>query len=490
GGDPDNFEYPRFNLDICFFRVYENGQPAKVKHYLKWSKAGPAENDLVFVSGHPGRTDRLRTVSELEFMRDSEYPRALERLKRLEVLLNAFGARSQENQRRARADLRGVENGRKVREGMLAGLLDPELMDRKRDAEQKLRSAVMANPALSDAQTAWDRIAQAQKVYAEHAVNYDFLERGYGFNSSLFVYARHLLRAAEERPKPNGERLEDYRASALPSLELELFADQPIYNDLETVKLADGLTYLTETLGYNHPLVQKLLAGKSPRERASEAVRETKVASPSVRRTLYQGGQESINQANDPMIEMARIVDQDARAVRSIIEVQREVVRQAHARIGKARYALEGSSQYPDATSSLRLSFGTVKGYEEEGRHVPFQTTYAGLYQRAQEQNQRPPFDLPQRWIDRRKKLNLSTPFNFVCTADIIGGNSGSPVVNRNGEFVGIVFDGNIQSLTADFIYTEEQARAISVHSSAIIEALKNIYNARPLVNELLSAKN
>ena len=489
GGDPDNFEYPRFDLDICLFRAYENGQPAKTPHYLKWSQAGAGDGELVFVSGHPGRTDRLRTVAELEYLRDVEYPRALEALKRREVLLSSYSARSAENARRARSDLFSARNGRKVRDGALAGLLDPNFMDRKKATEQQFRATVAANPALSETLGAWDRIAQAQRIIAEHAIAEDLLERSAGFNSVLFGYARDLLRAAEERPKPEGERLEEYRQSRQASFEFRLFAETPVYADLETLKLADSLTWLVEGQGWDSKLVQKVLAGKSPRERAVEAVRGTKLAAAATRHELYQGGQPALDQANDPMIELARMVDPEARAVRKVVEAQREAVRQAHARIGKARYALEGASKYPDATGSLRLAFGVVKGYEEEGHHVPFETTFAGLYARAADQNYRPPFDLPPRWLARKKSLNLATPFNFVCTADIIGGNSGSPVVNRQGQFVGIIFDGNIQSLTEDFLYTEEQSRALAVHSSAILQALQKVYNARPLADELLGKR-
>jgi hypothetical protein len=302
----------------------------------------------------------------------------------------------------------------------------------------------------------------------------------------LFNYARHLLRAAEERAKPNGERLEEYRASSLPSLEVDLFAEQPVYQDLETLKLADSLTHLCDTLSYTKPLVQKVLAGKSPRERAAELVLGSKLASPAVRRQIYEGGKPALEAQSDPLIDLARIVDAEARAVRGIIEAQREAIRQSHAQIGKARYALKGYDQYPDATSSLRLSFGITSGYEEAGRHVPYQTTFSGLYQRAEEQDFAPPFDLPPKWLARRSQIDPSVPYNFVCTADIIGGNSGSPVVNRKGEFVGIIFDGNIQSLVTGFIYTDQQARAVSVHSSGIIEALRKVYDAEPLVNEVL----
>lgn len=489
GGDPDNFEYPRFDFDICLFRVYENGQPAKTPQYLKWSPAGPADQDLVFVSGHPGHTDRLRTVAELEYLRDLEYPRTLARLKRTEALLGAYSARSVENARRARNDLFSARNGRKVRDGALAGLLDPQFLAPKQAAEAQLRSAVAGRPELADCQGAWDRIARAQQALAEQAVREELLERGSGFNSVLFSYARELWRAGEERGKPDSERLEEYRDSRRASFEFQLFAESPVYADLETLKLADSLTWLVEGLGWNSPLVQQILAGKSPRQRAFEAVRGSTLASAARRRELYQGGPAALAQAHDPMIELARLVDPEARAVRTRADVQREAMRQAHAQIGRARYALQGASHYPDATSSLRLAFGQVKGYEEDGRPVPFQTTFAGLYARAQDHHNQPPFDLSPRWLAKRKQLNLATPMNFVCTADIIGGNSGSPVVNRQGELVGIIFDGNLQSTTAALAYSDEQSRALAVHSSAILEALRQVYDARPLVEELLGSR-
>jgi len=485
GGDADNFEFPRHDLDISLFRAYENGHPAHVDHYLKWSKTGVAANDLVFVSGHPGRTDRLRTLAELEYLRDIEYPRTLERLKRLEVLFTSYGQRSVENWRRARSDLRGAQNTRKVREGTLAGLLDPELLGRKVAAERQLREAVANRADLVALGTAWDRIARAQKEIALHAQAYELLEIGTGFNSSLFGFARQLLRASEERLKPNGDRLEEYRDSALPSLELGLVASQPIYPDLEILKLTDSLTYLVEKLGWTNSLVTALMNGESPRKRASLAVQGSQLANAAKRRELYQGGQNVLKSCADPMLTLARDVDAAAREVRKIVEVQREAIRQAHAQIGIARYALFGSSQYPDATSSLRLAFGTVSGYREDARDVPFQTTFAGLYQRAAEHQFRSPFDLPDQWVKRRKHLNLSTPLNFICTADIIGGNSGSPVVNRDGEFVGVIFDGNLQSLVAGIIYTDVQARALAVNSQAIIESLRKIYRAVPLADEL-----
>ena len=486
GGDPDNFEYPRYDLDICLFRAYENGKPAKVQHYLQWSASGPDENELVFVSGNPGRTDRLRTLAELEYLRDIAYPNTLRRLYRNEVLLTAWSARSQENARRARNDLFGTRNSRKARDGALAGLLTPGVFDRLREAEQQLRSAVSTNESLAGILPAWERIARAQKNIAAHTRDYDMLERGYSFNSVLFNYGRELLRAAEEHTKPDGDRLQEYRESARSSFEFNLFAQQPIYTDLETVKLTDSLTFLAEALGDDNPLVRRILNGQSPRTRAVAVVLGSKLASSAVRCQLYEGGQTAIAQAADPMIDLARLVDPEARSVRKIVEAEEEAIRQGNARIAKARYVIEGPDHYPDATSTLRLAFGTVKGYEQEGGQIQFKTTFAGLFERAAEHQDKPPFELPERWTRAEKDLNLATPFNFVCTADIIGGNSGSPVVNRRGEFVGIIFDGNMQSLVADFLYTEEQARAVAVHSNAIIEALRKVYRADPLADELL----
>ncbi|MBM3840179.1 MAG: S46 family peptidase [Verrucomicrobia bacterium] len=485
GGDPDNFEYPRFDLDAAFFRAYENGRPAKIQHYLKWSKAGAAENELIFVSGHPGRTSRLLTVAELEYHRDVRLPNALARLYRAEVVLTAYSARSEENARRAKEDLFSVQNSRKALRGMQGGLLDPALMGAKQAEERKLREFAAANPQFKDPVAAWDRIEQAQKIIRENAQRFNFLEAGLGFNSKLFDIARTLLRAADERPKPNGERLREFVESGRESLEFQLFSEEPIYEDFEQLKLADSLTWLSEQLGRQHELAQKILAGKSPQQRAAELIRESKVKDVATRKKLYHEGKSAVDAARDPMLELARLVDADARAVRKVIETQTEIKQQAYAQIGKVRFALSGTGSYPDATFTLRLAYGAVKGYEENGRRVPFQTTVAGLYERAADQKFKPPFDLPQTWIKRKGRLNQATPFNFVSTADIIGGNSGSPVINRNAEVVGLIFDGNIQSLVLDYGYTDAQARAVSVHSSSIVEALRRVYDAGKLADEI-----
>ena len=488
GGDPDNFEYPRYDLDICFFRAYENGKPARPDHYLKWSQKGTDADDLVFVSGHPGRTSRLLTMAELEYTRDYALPRTLQHLYRLEVLLTSYSSRSKENARRAKGNLFGVRNSRKAINGKLGGLLDPNVMAKKAADEKKLREAVAGREDLQDARRSWQRIAEAQSVIAANARAYNLLEGGAAFNSELFGIARTLLRAGEERSKPNGERLREFTDASRESLELALFSEKPIYSDLEELKLADSLTFLVEELGATNQTVQKVLAGKAPRERATELVNGTKVGQISFRKQLYQDGK-GANDIKDPMIDLARIVDGPARDVRKIIETQGEVKQQAHAKIGKARFALEGTSTYPDATFTLRLAFGKVSGFEEGGKFIAPHTTFAGLYERAAEQEYRPPFDLPQIWLDRKSRLNLKTPFNFVSTADIIGGNSGSPTIDQKGELVGIIFDGNIQSLVLDYVYTDKQARAVSVDSRGIIEALRKVYRAEAVVSELSTGK-
>jgi hypothetical protein len=489
GGDPDNFEYPRYDLDICLFRAYENGQPAQVKDYLKFSPAGPHDGELVFVTGHPGHTSRLNTVDEIRYARDHAFPEALNILKRREVLLGNWSARNPENARRARDDYFGVQNSRKAIDGRLAGLLDPELFGAKIRAESDFKAQLAGKTEFADALAAYDKIRGATKTLAAQAVRYSLLEGGQAFNCDGFYFARVLLRAGDERPKPNGDRLREFSDSGKTSLELALFSEKPIYTDFEILLLTDSLTYFAARLGADDPLVQKVLAGKSPAERAVELIMGTKVRDAAFRKKLYDGGAAAVSAANDPMIEVARLVDTDARALRKVQEEQTEVRQQAHAAIARARNALLGTSGYPDATFTLRLAFGTVKGYEENGAPVPALTTFAGLYERAKEMNNRPPFDLPPLWEKRKSHLDLNTPFNFVSTCDIIGGNSGSPVVNRAGEFVGIIFDGNLQSLPWDDAYSDKQGRATSVDSAAILEALNQVYRVKALANELTNGR-
>jgi len=486
GGDPDNFEYPRFDLDMAFFRVYENDKPAKIEHFLKWSKAGAKEDELVFVSGHPGKTNRLNTVDELQYFRDIGYPFLLNRLNRWEVLLNAFSGRSEENARQAKEFLFGVQNSRKARVGGLGGLLDPEMMARKQAYELKLKEAVAKDAKLADAKTAWDKVTASEKIRAELIKPYTVLEGAAGFNCEIFGIARTLVRAAEEKPKKNQERLREFRDSALESMELQLFSEEPIYDEYEIVKLADGLSFMASILGYKHPIVVSSLAGKSPQQRAAELVLGSKLKDVNERKKLYKEGTKAITASKDPILLLALAVDAESRKIRKRMELEvEEPKRQAYAEIAKVKFALEGTSTYPDATFTLRLAFGTVKGYEENGKKVPAETYYSGLYERSAEHLNKSPFDLPQRWIDKKGKLDMKVPLNFVCTADIIGGNSGSPVVNKDAEVVGLIFDGNIQSLVLDFAFTEEQGRAVSVHSQGMIEALRKVYEATNVADEL-----
>lgn len=488
GGDPDNFEYPRYNLDIAFVRAYENGKPAQPPNYLPWSREGAREGDLVFVSGHPARTERLRTVGHLKFYRDFVYPFHLNFLRRREVMLRAFSERSAENARRALDELFSYQNSRKARLGMLAGMQDPALMNLKMERERRLREEVMRSRTLRRQYgDAWSRIDASlnthRKIYLEHFL----LERGAGFDSSLFSFARHLVRLAEENRKPNADRLREYSEARLESLKQELFSEAPIYEDLEIAKLADSLSMLTETLGFESALASQVLAGKPPRERASELVRGTRLGDVAVRRAIESGGLEAVGASADPMIRLARLVDPPSRNIRGVYEKDvEEVQRQAYGKLAEAGFAVFGAGTYPDATFTLRLAFGVVKGYSEQGQSVSWHTQLGGVFQRAEAQGHRDPFALPESWKAARHGLDLAVPFNFVSTPDITGGNSGSPVVNRDGEIVGIIFDGNIHSLVLDLMYTDEQARAVSVHSASITEALRNVYGAKTLLNELI----
>jgi hypothetical protein len=480
GGDPDNFEYPRYDLDICFFRVYEDGKPVKSPDYLRWNPASMKEGDLVFVAGNPGKTDRLNTVRHLEFLRDVTLPATLDLLRRREVLLGSFSERSTENARRARELLLNYQNSRKARLGGLAGLQDPAVMDRKRAEEDAFRRKAPAS------ESAYQAIDKSLVVLTSIRDDYNLLERGQAFNSELFIIARTLVRLATETAKPNADRLREYRQSNLKSVEQALFSEAPIYDDLETLLLADSLGMYLEHKGFTDELAQKVMAGKSPDARAGELIRHTKLADVAVRRKLAEGGVKAIEASDDPMIRLARLVDEPARKVRTTYEQQvEEPQRSAYGKLANIRFELFGTETYPDATFTLRLAFGLVEGYRENGRQVPAWTTLAGAYQRAEEHGGQDPFALPKSWLDHKDRLNPSTPMNFVLTADIIGGNSGSPVVSRAGELVGIIFDGNLQSLVWDYAFTEDEGRAVAVHGSAILEALRNIYDAAKLADEL-----
>ncbi len=482
GGDNDNFEYPRFDLDMCFFRVYEDGKPYKPEHYLKWSTDGAADGELALVSGHPGRTQRLNTVEHLKFLRDVDFPFGLQRLWRREVQLQNFSSRNEEFERIAAGDLFGVQNGRKARTGMLAGVQDPAIMNKKIADEKKLRDAVNANPDYKGQWgDAWDQVANAQKAYRDF-----YLRHRVSLSSDLFSMARALVRLSEEKQKPNADRLPEYSESHLDSLYLDLYSPKPIYDELEIDRLASGLSFMMESFGGDDPYVQKSLGGMSPRGRAESLVRATKLKDIELRKQLAEGGTAAIAASTDPMIKLAVELDPEARKWRKKYEDEIEgAEKDAYAKIAAAQFAINGEDMYPDATFTLRLAFGPVKGYVENGQRIPPFTNFEGLYKRATERKGQKGFDLPQRWWDRKDKLKLDTPFNFVCTADIIGGNSGSPVVNTRGEVIGLIFDGNIQSLVLDIAYTEEQGRAVAVDSRAIIESMRKIYDADALADEI-----
>ena len=494
GGDPDNFEYPRFDLDMCFFRVYDEktGKPIESDDYFKWSAAGPKENELVLVVGNPGHTDRLNTVAHLEFLRDKVLPLSLERLRRMELLYGIFSERGKENARRAKGGLDGVANGRKARSGGLAGLQEPAIMARCKAEEKAFREAVAKNPQLQKScGDAWETIEKSLAVWNSIYKDWDMWERGSGFHSRLFGIARTLVRLSAETPKPNADRLREFRESNLDSLKQGLFSDAPIYKDLETVELADSLSLLVETLGFDNKVVEKALAGKSPRERAAELIAGTHLEDVAVRKKLDQGGMDAVKASDDPLIQLALLIDPASREVRKIYEQKvEEPQREAYAKIANAKFALYGADTYPDATFTPRLAFGTVKGYKQGGEVIPPWTTFAGLYERSAEHDNQPPFELDKRWFERKKALNLGTPFNLVCTADVIGGNSGSPLINRDAEIVGLVFDGNLESLVWDYVFDETQGRTLAVHSSAILEALRKVYDAPELAAELLGGKS
>src|SRR5947209_16341446 len=506
GGDPDNFEFPRWDLDITFFRVYENDKPAHIDDYLRWSPTGTKEGDLVFVSGHPGGTSRLLTISQIEFLRDQAYPLRLQDLRRRDELLKAFSTKSEENARIAQEDIFGIENSFKALTGYLGGIKDPQVMAKKQSEEDRLKQAANGpqEKSVPGVESAWGELDKAVQVNREILKPLFFLEQRGGFRGDLATDARILVRAAAERAKPNGERLPQYRDSALPSLEQALFSTAPIHKDLEEVELADSLAFMQQELGANDPNVKAALNGRDPQQVAHDAVANTKLDDVAVRKQLYEGGAQAVQASNDPMIKLLQSIEPTARQLRTRSDNEVDAVNRGDgALISKLRFALMGTNTYPDATFTLRLSYGTVKGYSESeqtlktgtiqpgGNQVqiaPY-TFIGGAYDHAAEHGDKAPYQLPASWMNAKSKLNLKTPMNFVSTADIIGGNSGSPVVDKKGEVVGIIFDGNIQSLAGNFVYDESQNRALRVDSRALLEGLRKVYNADALASELTGGK-
>lgn len=487
GGDPDNFNFPRFNIDMSLVRVYENDQPVHPESYFKWSKAGAKENELVFVTGHPGSTARLNTVAHLELLRDTSIPIVTRLLERREAMLKKYMALGDEQTRRAQNELNSVQNSLKVYRGQMGGLRDKTLMARKQKDELALRKAVAANAERKKMYgDAWDAIEKAEKSLPYYIKERRIFDQGSGFNTTLFGYARTLVRLATENEKANTERLPEYTDSRRASLESGLFSPAPIYDDFEKLKLTDSLEFMVELLGADHALVKRVLDGKSPDARAIELIDGTKLKDPEFRKELAAGGLHAIESSTDPMIMLARSIDSEARELRNRYESEViGVERTGYSKIARARFETEGTKLYPDATFTLRLAYGSVKGYTENGHAVMPFTTIGGLFDRSAKFNSEFPYNLPPRWMEKKASLDLKTPFNFVSTNDITGGNSGSPTINKNAELVGLIFDGNIQSLVGDFMFDESVNRSISVDSRGMLEILRKVFGANELADEL-----
>ena len=493
GGDPDNFNFPRYNLDMALVRVYEGDAPLKPENYFKWSKKGPQEGELTFVSGSPGTTQRLLSVAHLEYLRDVQIPFTIRLLESRRDSLKKYMAGGAEQTRRGQNELNYAENFVKVFKGQVQGLGGRELLARKRGAETALRAYAESSRNRKDYVDAWDAVAQARKALAA----YDNRRRLLGgssltdsantaFNTVLFGYARALVRLAEESAKPDAERLPEYTQPRRAALEAMLYSEAPIYEDFEQTKLAASLTLLRDTLGASDPLVKKVLGSKTPEARATELISGTKLKDAAFRKELAAGGQKAIDASNDPLIVLAREVDAEARQLRKRYEEEvLGVERTAYGKLARVLFEKEGTGIYPDATFTPRLSYGAVKGYKENGKTVKPFTYYSGLYERSAQHGGKFPYNLAPRWVEKKAEVDMKVPFNFITTNDIIGGNSGSPTFNREMELLGLIFDGNIQSLVGNFHYDESVNRAISVDSRGMLEALRKVYGAKAVADEL-----
>jgi peptidase S46-like protein len=485
GGDPDNFNFPRWDIDFALFRIYENDKPVHPRHFLKWNSAGPRENELVLVSGNPGSTARLDTLSQLEFQRNVSYPSILAFLTRRERLLEAFSRKGPEYARMANRQLFGVLNSLKADRGKLQALQDARVIASKTAEEKELRNKVASDPKLSASAGAWDAIAAAVKAFAARYRRDVAMNRGLS-SAPRMTTARLIVRYVVEKEKPNEKRLEEFRESNLKSLEFSLYSPAPIYPELEKVTIADSFRMMAEELGADDPFVQKVLAGNTPEERANGLVEGTKLKDVAFRKALVAGGARAVEASDDPMIVLARQTDPDLRELRKWREDNLESVEKTQgAAIARAFFAIRGKETYPDATFTLRLAWGPAKGYVENGKTIPFETVWSGMYTHSEEHGGKAPYDLPQSYLDAKGKVNGNTPVDFVTTADTTGGNSGSPGVNPKGELVGLLFDGNIESLGNDVVYSEDEARSICVHPAAIVAALRQVYGAGAVADEL-----
>lgn len=489
GGDEDNFEYPRYNFDVCFFRIYENDQPYKSPDFLRWSKKGVQSGDLVFVSGHPGRTQRLDTYRRLLHLRDYNLPLRLKLLEDQHRILGEFARQGEEQARLAQHDSYSLANSIKAMRGQLQGLKDDNLLAGKKRTEDELRARVageLSNRAdLAGASQAWSTIEKSQDALATFEKEFQLIEARQATPGPLFSMARHLLRRSRELSKPSSARMREYRDSNRESLELELFSPAPLSKELEIARLIGSLQQAREILGDSHPLTVTLLAGKDPSERAKELA-SSRLYEVAYRKELANKTADELVKCGDPLINLANQLESTALQLRSRYETEvDEPERKAYSLIARSQFALFGKDLSPDATFSLRLAYGEVKGYLEGETQRTFVTYLPDMFERAQRSGNLPPDQLPQRWLDSKDKLNPKIGFNFISTADTIGGNSGSPVVNKQGEVVGINFDRNRFGLVRNFLYTDAQARHIAVHSPAILDVLDNVYGCKELLREL-----
>ena len=478
GGDPDNFQYPRWSLDFSILRAYEHGKPAKTPDHFQIDFAGPVSGDLVFVAGHPGTTQRLATRAQLEFERDLSLPENLLRSAELRGRYIQFGRTNPANRQLLEAPLNNLENGLKVRRKLLDALHDDALLARKSQDESALRSGGGV-----DAMDPWAQIASAIQRERVLYLPYVFIENGQGFNSVLFRFARFLVRAADEREKPNADRLHEYADGSLPRLEQQLYARIPIYSEAEALTLSFSLQHMREWLGPDYPLVRTLLASDSPDSLAARLVAETKLDDPLVRKQLWGGGKAAIDASRDPMITLARSLDAESRAIRKQFEDEVEApISAASERIAVKRFKAYGTRVYPDANFTLRLNYGTVQGWVENGAPIDPFTHLGRAFDRATGVS---PFKIPDRWMNIKSRLDMDTPFCISTNNDIVGGNSGSPLIDTQGRIVGLMFDGNIHSISGDYWFDTAKNRAVALHPAIIREALDKVYGAKDLLKEM-----
>src|SRR5688572_29931230 len=487
GGDPDNFTFPRYCLDMTIWRVYENGKPFQTKSYLPWSTDGVKDGDAVFSSGHPGQTQRLNTVAHLEFLRDYALPLSITTFSAIRDSLEAYAKQGAEQQRQAKDDFFSIENSLKSWRGQIAGLKESSLLNKKRADEKALRDLVDATADLKSRYgDAWDQVAKARAGLPPYNYERTFFESGLAFFSNYFNLARTLVRWADESQKPNGQRLPEFSDARKQAIELQMASEAPIYPGVEQAKLEASLTMMVKYVGADHALVKQVLAGKTPKARAAELTAGTKLGDAAVRKALLAGGKAAIDASNDSMIQVVKLIDARARELRTKYDNEvLAVERDSYSKIAQAVFATQGDAAYPDGTFTLRLSFGQVKGYMENGKQVTPFTEIRGLYIRGDEHKHKPPYKIVDSWMKARATLDPTTPYNFVSTNDIVGGNSGSPVINVKGELVGLIFDGNIQSLPGYFVYDAAVNRAVSVDSRGMLEALQKVYNANWIADEL-----